>query len=74
MHVLRWVAFSGAPTNSFEKEVAEMVDMGDIKEKGKEVVGDVKKKEKEAEGEAIKQKKIAEGEREKRRREDEVDL
>ncbi len=57
-----------------EKEGVEMVDIGDIKEKGKELTGDVKKKKKEVEGEAIKQQKIAEGEREKRRREDEVDL
>ncbi|MGZ7205687.1 MAG: hypothetical protein ACXVIV_03405 [Halobacteriota archaeon] len=62
------------PTYSSEKEDAEMVDTGDIKEKSKELVGEVKKKKSEAEGEAIKQKKIAEGEREKRRREDEVDL
>ena len=39
-----------------------MVDIGDLKKKGKEVVGDVEKKGKEVEGEIIKQKKIAEGE------------
>jgi hypothetical protein len=69
------VLFSeGALTYPYGKEDAEMVDMGDIKEKSKELVGDVKKKKSEAEGEVIKQKKIAEGEREKQRREDEVDL
>ena len=50
-----------------------MVDIGDLKKKGKEVVGDVEKKKKEIEGEVIKQKKIAEGEAEKRRRQEEVD-
>ncbi|MGZ4906915.1 MAG: hypothetical protein ACXV3U_07745 [Halobacteriota archaeon] len=74
MYLLLVPFFRGAPTYSFEKEDAEMVDTGDIKEKGKELVGEVKKKKSEAEGEVIKQKKIAEGEREKRRREDEVDL
>ncbi len=66
--------FVRTTTYRSRKERVKMADMGDIKEKGKELVGDVKKKKREAEGEAIKQKKIAEGEREKRRRESEVDL
>ncbi len=58
----------------YARRGAKMVDVGDIKEKGKELEGDIKKKKRELEGESIKQKKIAEGEREKRRREEEVDL
>jgi len=58
---------------NLRREVTTMVDIGDLKKKGKEVVGDVEKKKKEIEGEVIKQKKIAEGEEEKRRRQEEVD-
>jgi hypothetical protein len=47
---------------TYAGEVTTMVDIGDLKKKGKEVVGDVEKKGKEIEGETIKQKKITEGE------------
>ena len=50
-----------------------MVDTGDLKKKGKEVVGDVEKKKKDIEGEVIKQKKIAEGEADKQSEQEEVD-